>query len=158
MKKLSVVLDKMFHTLAALGFGCVMVCVLVQIIARYIPAISAPWTDEMTRLFFLYTVMIGCPMAIKYHEYASIDVIASRLHGKVRHVLNLIVDAVILVVCIAGIPQAKLYFTVGTRSLSTSLQINLGIFYFVPLGIFVLTAIYDVLDAVNEIILLRKGE
>lgn len=52
MKKVLDVLDRLFHYLAAIGFGCVTVCVLVQILARYIPGVTAPWTDEMTRLFF----------------------------------------------------------------------------------------------------------
>ena len=102
--------------------------------------------------------MIACPMAIKYHEYASIDVIAAQTHGTGRHILNLVSDAVILIVCLFGIPQARTYFRVGTKSLSTSLQINLGIFYMVPLVIFILTAIYVVLDAINEVNLIRKGD
>lgn len=40
----------------------------------------------------------------------------------------------------------------------TSLQINLGIFYVVPLVIFILTAVYVVLDAINEVNLIRKGD
>ncbi len=158
MKKVLDVLDRLFHYLATIGFGCVTVCVLVQILARYIPGVTAPWTDEMTRLFFQYTIMIACPMAIKYHEYASIDVIAAKTHGTGRHILNLISDAVILIVCLFGIPQARTYFRVGTKSLSTSLQINLGIFYVVPLVIFILTAVYVVLDAINEVNLIRKGD
>ncbi len=158
MKKVLDVLDKLFHYLAAIGFGCVTVCVLVQILARYIPGVTAPWTDEMTRLFFQYTIMISCPMAVKYHEYASIDVLAAKMHGTSRHILEIISDAVILIVCAFGIPQARMYFRVGTRSLSTSLQINLGIFYVVPLIIFILTAIYAVLDAVNEVKQIRKGD
>lgn len=105
MKKVLDVLDRLFHYLAAIGFGCVTVCVLVQILARYIPGVTAPWTDEMTRLFFQYTIMIACPMAIKYHEYASIDVIAAQTHGTGRHILNLVSDAAILIVCLFGIPQ-----------------------------------------------------
>ena len=34
----------------------------------------------------------------------------------------------------------------------------LGIFYVVPLVIFILTAIYVVLDAINEVNLIRKGD
>ena len=147
MKKVLDVLDRLFHYLAAIGFGCVTVCVLVQILARYIPGVTAPWT-----------IMIACPMAIKYHEYASIDVIAAQTHGTGRHILNLVSDAAILIVCLFGIPQARTYFRVGTKSLSTSLQINLGIFYMVPLVIFILTAIYVVLDAINEVNLIRKGD
>lgn len=119
---------------------------------------------KLMRIFFQHflrvsdTIMIACPMAIKYHEYASIDVIAAKTHGTGRHILNLISDAVILIVCLFGIPQARTYFRVGTKSLSTSLQINLGIFYVVPLVIFILTAVYVVLDAINEVNLIRKGD
>ena len=42
MKKVLDVLDRLFHYLAAIGFGCVTVCVLVQILARYIPGVTAP--------------------------------------------------------------------------------------------------------------------
>ena len=35
MQKVLDVLDRLFHYLAAIGFGCVTVCVLVQILARY---------------------------------------------------------------------------------------------------------------------------
>ena len=44
MKKVLDVLDRLFHYLAAIGFGCVTVCVLVQILARYIPGVTAPCT------------------------------------------------------------------------------------------------------------------
>ena len=49
MKKITDILDKIFHYLTALSFGLVSICVLVQVITRYTPGISAPWTDEMTR-------------------------------------------------------------------------------------------------------------
>ena len=135
MKKVLDVLDRLFHYLADHRLWCVTVCVLVQILARYIPSHRSLDRRDDTPVF-QYTIMIACPMAIKYHEYASIDVIAAQTHGTGRHILNLVSDAVILIVCLFGIPQARTYLRVGTKSLSTSLQINLGIFYVVPLVIY----------------------
>ena len=42
MKKITDILDKIFHYLTALSFGLVSICVLVQVITRYTPGISAP--------------------------------------------------------------------------------------------------------------------
>ena len=90
MKKITDMLDKIFHYLTALSFGLVSICVLVQVITRYTPGISAPWTDEMTRLFFMYTIMFGAPMAIKYSEYAVIDIVTNNMHGPFRHIINIL--------------------------------------------------------------------
>lgn len=99
MKKITDILDKIFHYLTALSFGLVSICVLVQVITRYTPGISAPWTDEMTRLFFMYTIMFGAPMAIKYKEYAVIDIVTNSIHGKPRHIIS-ILDYILI--CIVG--------------------------------------------------------
>lgn len=159
MEKLISVIDKIVRALLAILFGIVSFCVLVQIIARYTPpeVLTAPWTDEMTRLFFLYTVMLGAPWAILYHSYASIDVIAGRLKGRTRVLLDIFVDLVIIVVAVVGIPQANLYFGVGQVSKSTSLQINLGLFYVVPLVIFTLTVLCGTLDIWRNVKKLRGG-
>lgn len=153
MEKLISVVDKIVRGLLAILFGIVSFCVLVQIVARYTPpeVLTAPWTDEMTRLFFLYTIMLGAPWAILYHSYASIDVIAGRLKGRARVILDILVDLVVVAVAAVGIPQANLYFGVGQVSKSTSLQINLGLFYVVPLVIFTLTVICCVLDIIRSV-------
>ncbi len=95
-------------------------------------------------------------------EYASTTFLTSDIGTAFvqtnLYIFRFVSDAAILIVCLFGIPQARTYFRVGTKSLSTSLQINLGIFYVVPLVIFILTAIYVVLDAINEVNLIRKGD
>ena len=46
MKKIDMFFDKIFHYLTAISFGLVSICTLIQVIARYTPSFSAPWTDE----------------------------------------------------------------------------------------------------------------
>lgn len=152
MEKLINVLDRTIRAAIALLFGAVAVCVLIQIIARYTPpSISAPWTDEMTRLFFLYTVMLSAPWAILYHQYASIDIIAHSFKGKLKVASDILVDVIIVIVAAIGIPQASMYYKVGTVSKSTSLQLNLGLFYVVPMVIFILTVLCCIVDITRQI-------
>ena len=158
MKKITDILDKIFHYLTALSFGLVSICVLVQVITRYTPGISAPWTDEMTRLFFMYTIMFGAPMAIKYSEYAVIDIVTNNMHGPFRHIINILDYVFICVVGVAGTKQAHIFWKTGLRTVSTSLRINMGIFYLVPVGIFALTSVYCVAGIIREILEMGKGE
>lgn len=158
MNKIDMLFDKIFHCLTAVSFGAVSVCALVQVVTRYTPGISAPWTDEMTRLFFMYTVMFGAPMAIKYSEYAVIDVITANIHGFLHHALQIVIHLLIAVFCIVGTKQALLLYKTGLRTVSASLQLPMNIFYAAPVGIFLLTAVYCVIRAVQEIIKIGKGE
>ncbi len=158
MKKIANALDKMFSYLTATFFVLVSVCVLIQIITRYTPGISAPWTDETTRLLFMYTIMAGAPMAIKYREYAVIDMLLNNLHGKARHAITIFEHLVICAVGAVGAWQAYIFFTKGLKTLSTSLQINMGIFYVVPVGIFAFTTIYSLAVIVEEAVAMVRGE
>lgn len=158
MKIVDKLFDKIFHCLTAISFGLVSICTLVQVVARYTPGFSAPWTDELTRLFFMYTVMFGSPMAIKYAEYAVIDVITGRIHGLPGRLLHIVIHALIAVFCGVGARQAMVLFRTGSRAVSTSLRISMTVFYIVPVGIFVLTLIYCVVKIVQEMISIGKGE
>lgn len=156
MKKITDILDKIFHYLTAISFALVSICVLVQVITRYTPGISAPWTDEMTRLFFMYTIMFGSPMAIKYGEYAVIDIVTGNIHGKAGHIISILDYILICIVGVAGTRQASIFWKTGLRTVSTSLRINMGIFYLVPVGIFLLTSIYCIAGIVGETLSLGK--
>jgi TRAP-type C4-dicarboxylate transport system permease small subunit len=150
MKKCLDALDGMFHCLSALAFVLVGVCVLVQVTTRYTPGISTPWTDEMTRMFFLYAVMLASPMALKYREYAAIDIFTGNLGKTAAHIQRLLILALTIVVMIAGAWQALAFFKVGRRIVTTSLAINMGFFYVVPLGIFALTFLYCLVGIAGE--------
>ena len=144
-------MDKVFHILSAITFICVGFCVMTQVITRYTPGISASWTDELTRLFFLYSVMLGAPMAIKYNEYAVIDIVTSNVKGKVRKVLDFFINLVVAIIAGVGMVQAKIFFQSGLRSVSTSLLINMGLFYVVPLLIFALSLAYCLIKIIGMI-------
>ena len=84
----------------------------------------------------MYTIMFGAPMAIKYSEYAVIDIVTNNMHGPFRHIINILDYVFICVVGVAGTKQAHIFWKTGLRTVSTSLRINMGIFYLVPVGIF----------------------
>ena len=153
LTKIKEVIDKAFLVLTTVFFSITSVCVLVQIVARYIPAISAPWTDEMTRMFFLYTVMFGAPMAIKYHEYAAIDLIPDKMHGKGSTILFLFIYLVVMVVSGVAAVMSLTLFQASLTNLSTALRINMGFFNIAPLVTFSLTFMYSIV----EIVLVATG-
>ena len=158
MKKIINCFDKIFHLLTAGSFFLVSLCVLIQIITRYTPGISAPWTDEMTRFFFLYTIMFGAPIAIKHKEYASIDILTTSLKPKIQRILNIFNALIINVVAFFGTLQALILFKTGLKTVSVSLRIPMWTFYVVPIGIFAFIFIYTIAEIVTEFLYVNDVE
>lgn len=111
----------------------------------------------MTRLFFMYTIMFGAPMAIKYNEYAVIDIVTNNMRGKLKHIISILDYIFISIVGVVGTRQAFIFWKTGLRTVSTSLRINMGIFYLVPVGIFALTSIYCMAGIISEVLAMGKG-
>lgn len=98
-------------------------------------------------------------MAIRYNEYAVIDIITSNVKGKTQVILSLVILAIIVMISFVGMLQARIFFLSGIRSVTTSLRINMGFFYIVPLTIFVLTLIYGILNILEMSLSLKaQGE
>ena len=97
-------------------------------------------------------------MAIKYKEYAVIDIVTNSIHGKPRHIISILDYILICIVGGVGTWQAFIFWKTGLRTVSTSLRINMGVFYLVPVGIFALTSIYCVAGIISEIVTIGKGE
>ena len=102
--------------------------------------------------------MLGAPMAIKYREYAEIDVVTANLKGKTAHIVNILVNLCIMVFSAVAAKQAFTLFKNGFRSVSSSLQLGMWIFYFVPVGIFALTCLYAFGKIGSEIKMMGEGE
>jgi TRAP-type C4-dicarboxylate transport system permease small subunit len=56
----------------------------LQVFSRYVINSSFPWTEELARLAWISLGMVGLPVALKRNIHVKIDVITSRLKGKVK--------------------------------------------------------------------------
>jgi TRAP-type C4-dicarboxylate transport system permease small subunit len=115
--------EKVIDVILFALFSVTFITVLIQVVSRFIPSVVVPWTEEITRLSFLYTICFGAPLAIKYNEYARVDILFGILPLKARLLLEcfsaIIITAFCLVVGITSFPLVKL----GKRQFSLYMQI-----------------------------------
>jgi TRAP-type C4-dicarboxylate transport system permease small subunit len=104
-------------------FSITFFTVLIQVVSRFIPSMAAPWTEEITRLSFVYIICFGAPLAIKYNEYARVDIFFNIVPLRARLFLECfsitLVTAFCLVVGVTSFPLVEL----GKRQLSVYMQI-----------------------------------
>lgn len=96
------------------GFSLVSVVVitLAGVVMRKVVNRPLAWLEEMQLLFFVYSIFFGGAVAFRYGSQVSIDLVAERLHGNGRKLLE-VFDVVITLVILA-------YFGIGAYKLMTS--------------------------------------
>jgi TRAP-type C4-dicarboxylate transport system permease small subunit len=115
--------ERVIDVILFILFSITFFTVLIQVVSRFIPSLVVPWTEEVTRLSFVYIICFGAPLAIKYNEYARVDILFNVVPLRVRLFLEcfstVIVTAFCLVVGITSFPLVEL----GKRQLSVYMQI-----------------------------------
>ena len=98
-------LDGAVEAVALTGFAVMMVSTLVQVFARYLQ-ISADWTEELARIVFLASMMLGIALAIRRREHIVVDFLFGRLAPRPAATLSLAFDAAILVLLVVWLRGA----------------------------------------------------
>ncbi len=107
------ILEKLLEIGAFLTFLALVINVSIQVITRnLLPSITVVWTEELSRLLFVYSIVFGAPLAMKKEEYVNVDIVLNLMNKKVRWVADLLIKAVstvlFAIVSYKGIEFAKL--------------------------------------------------
>ena len=86
---------------ASLVLG-VVVAVLLQVIMRYLFERPNPWTEELSRYFFIWLSLIGSSLAAKRGAHFLFDTVVAGLHPTARRIVRSAVTGLV-VLMLAGL-------------------------------------------------------
>lgn len=136
--------EKILNILLALMFFAMFIVVMLQVVTRYIAFVSLPWTEELTRLAFVYIIALGAPLAIKYDDYAKVDLLVELFPLKARLFTELIVSILILFFSLYVAYTSWDMIALGMRQKSVYLRIPMYYAYFALPLCFALTTLASV--------------
>jgi TRAP-type C4-dicarboxylate transport system permease small subunit len=120
------------------------------VVLRYVFNNPLTWSEEIVVTFFVWTVMLGVPSALRSRMHIRIDVLILRLSASARRVVGYLACAAGLVVFIASV-YAGYAHTVGVWGSQTPmLGFSMGwIFMAMPIG-FALTLFHGSIILMDE--------
>lgn len=124
-----------------LCFTALIITVLIQIFTRFLPlGISFIWTEEATRFFFNFSVAFAAPLAMKQREYVNVDLVLNYLPKNIRHLFEIIIDLLSIVLFTIVFFQAIKFAKLGVGQTSPAMRIPayIGFSSIIFLAIFVL--------------------
>ncbi|WP_153393763.1 TRAP transporter small permease [Ornithinicoccus halotolerans] len=104
-------LDRAIDVVMIALLAGIVLLVLLQIAQRLLPIPTMLWTSELSRYLFVYLTFIGSALLVKEKGHIAVDLLMERLPARVRAVVLVLVDLVVLAflyVFISGIQELTL--------------------------------------------------
>ena len=83
---------KIFDGISMIIFVLMVLVVVLQIVFRFVLHINAPWTEELSRLVFIYVGFMGTAIAVREKELIVVDILLTRLPNPIRKVMDVIIQ------------------------------------------------------------------
>ncbi|OWW27041.1 hypothetical protein B4Q04_05020 [Zobellia sp. OII3] len=104
--------------------------VLLQIFCRFTPLDTPSWTEEASRLFFIYAMSFGAGLAMKNEYYVHLDMFYSRFPIKMQRWLVQVIPVVVLVLFVVMAIYSVQFVLLGIPEKSPSMGFNMGVAFF----------------------------
>lgn len=129
------IIDKTIDTTVAISLSVVFIVAFAQVISRYVFKLTIPWSTDIIRLAFIYTIFLGATIGVREKAHLNIDVVFNILPKRVQKILsiliNIIIGAFLVFLVVKGIHFVRISSTQGMPYL----QISMSVLYFaIPLN------------------------
>jgi TRAP-type C4-dicarboxylate transport system permease small subunit len=150
--------DRTLDIAAALLFAAALILVTAQIVCRFVLSVSVPWTEEVSRLVFVWLAFLGAALGAREGSLIVIDtlpeMVGPRWEAVMGPLVRLLSLAVILFLFVGSIPLVR---SVWPTTLATVDWISNGWAYLAFTASFGLMALYAAGPLLRDLARLRSG-
>lgn len=147
MNKVRFILDKVMRVFCAVAFASMVLLTVWQVLTRYIFNSPSTWSEELASYIFAWVTILGAAYVFGKREHMAIPIFVEQFSLKTQRILAILSEVIILLFAVVILVYGGTSITLlGMGQLSSSLGIQMGVFYSViPIsGVF--TAIYSILN------------
>lgn len=135
-------LERLFLLIGWPMFAVYIVAIFTQVLTRNYIQIPLIWLDELSRMLFLWTIMLGSAVAVRRRVHYDIVLLPER-YRLANFVLQMIAQAVSLAVMAAMLVYGWQFTDMSTFTESEALEIPWAYVYFsMPLAAFAMLAFW----------------
>lgn len=141
-----IIILKIPELLLAALIAVLVVFLTASVIGRYVFDIGLSWSDEASRLLFIWVVFLGFAVGVRHRAHIGVDFVVDRLPQTQRWVVEVIQDAAILFFSVLFTWQAWITVRYSFIQRLPGLDISIAWLYFAVLVAGVLMTIYAIFN------------
>jgi TRAP-type C4-dicarboxylate transport system permease small subunit len=104
-----------------------VIIVLLQIITRFLPFSVPVWTEEASRILFIYAVAFSAGLALKDKHYVNLDVFYNSLSRRFQSIVQVLNDFAVVLLFGIFCWQSFYFVGMGFAETSPSIKITMAI-------------------------------
>jgi C4-dicarboxylate transporter DctQ subunit len=132
-------LNKTIEVLTILLLSIITIIVPVEVFLRYCFGMTLYITEQLTRYLLVWVVFLASSLALRENSHISIEIIANRLHGKGRLIVNLVAQIVLVTFLAFLVTEGIIALSFQKDQIVPSLRISIFWFYLaIPVGSFLM--------------------
>ncbi len=148
-------LDRLLKYLLTFLIGLLTVSVFLQVLIRFVFKYPLPWTEEVSRIAFVYSIFVGAAIAVRQKAHLNVDVVLVILPAGLARALKL-VGAVLVGVFLVYMTWQGIVFVRATGvQVTPVMQIPFRYLYLILPSSGALMLLYLILGTLDD---LRKGD
>lgn len=147
-------LDRALKGLLALLLGVLTVTVFLQVVVRFVVKYPLPWTEEVARLAFVYSIFLGATLAVRDRSHINVDFVVAVLPAPLQRAVKLVGSVLIAVFLIVMIWQGLEFVRMTGVQVTPVMQVPFRYLYVIIPASGTLMLLYLVLATIDD---LRKG-
>lgn len=98
VNKISTLLEKLTNIALILLMLLLTVSTTLQVVTRFITKSPLVWTEEVSRMSFIWIALLGSTLATKHSEHLSLDFIVDKFPKTLRNIVRILVHLMMMTV------------------------------------------------------------
>lgn len=121
MAKALSIIDRVCRILSSINVVCMIGVVALQVFARFLLPSCPSWTEELSRIFYIYIIGLAAPIALRNDLLVNVDLVINSLRPKTRLALGIFNRVVVFAVCAVLAYSSYGFMLSGLREKSVAL-------------------------------------
>lgn len=121
MRKISDLVEKLQCFFSMILFMVFLICIIIQILTRYVPFIKITWTEEISIYTFIWAILMGAAVMLKRNEHFAFDFFRGSVKGRGKLAAETFIYGVIMVfsgyIACCGVMLTKQFWNWNLTSL-----------------------------------------
>ena len=148
-------LDRLLKWVLTFLVGLLTVSVFLQVLIRFVFKYPLPWTEEISRIAFVYSIFVGAAIAVREKAHLNVDFLLVLLPAGLARVVKLAGTALVAVFLVFVTWQGIVFVQVTGVQVTPVMQVPFRYLYLIIPSSGALMLLYLVLGALDE---LRGGD
>lgn len=154
MNKLIDYLKKFLHLGINISITILILSVVIQVFSRFFLPSTPSWTEEMSRMSFIFIVGFAAPLALLEDHLVRVDILFNRLPVKYQNMLEIFIKIIIGIFLV--ILSYHTYFAVGRLGMEQTPILKISLRY--PMLLFLGSYLTMLLFLIFQLIEMLKNK